>query len=159
MDFREQVEALLADFARETGKELMPDEAGGVSFVMDNTVFNLVLLPKSEQLLLWTWVGDLGRDGNAPRRARRLLELNDGFEGSHGGTFMVDPEREIVMLADRRGLATVGDPDRFAAWIDALHTAADAAWAELEYDFPFVDDEPLEASEPLVRKLDGKEVR
>lgn len=160
MDPREMFEGVLADFARETGRELRLDARGGCAFFVADMPFNLQLLPTSGQILAWSQMGRLGDDANAPRRARALLELNDAWEGSCGGTFMMDPDTGVVFLADRRGVETICDADRLAAWIDSLASGLVAGYRVTEIDFPYVDDAFFGEVPPMIREIvDGKEQR
>lgn len=160
MDPRETLEGVLADFARETGRELKLDSRNGCTFFVADMPMNLTLLPSSGQVLLWSWLGKLGDDVNAPRRARRLLELNDAWEGSHGGTFMMDPETGVVMIADRRHVESVCDADRFSAWIESIVAGITEGYTVTEREFPYVDDGLFEDEAPLIAEIpDGKEVR
>lgn len=160
MDARELLRGVLGDFSGQTGVELKLDERDGCSFFYADTTVNLTLLPKSGQVLLWITLGKLLPDANAPRRAMRLLELHDAWEESRGATFMMDPATDVVMVMDRRSIDTIGDADAFAAWVEAVYAAHARAWSELEFEFPYVDDDPLEPEAPLIREIDdGKEPR
>ena len=155
---REMLEDVLADFSRETGCEVGLDENNGCTFQLAMTVFNLTFLPKSGQVLLWSVIGRMEMDANAGGRARRLLEMNDGWRQSRGGTFMLDRETGLVMLADRRSVAAIGSADDFARWLTEIEDGCRFAVDALEFAFPYVDDDPLEDDdESTFVEIDGPE--
>ena len=152
-DCREQFEGVLDEFSRLTGRELRLDGNNGCSFLVSGVPCEMTYLPESDHVLMWMVLGRMGDDANAGPRARRLLELNDGWQGSGGGTFMLDPEARLVLLADRRSATAISSADHLAAWIYALHLAYNAAFDALEFDYPYVDDDPLDEDEPFVREI------
>ena len=155
-DHREQFEGVLEEFSRLTGRELRLDEHNGCSFLVSGDACEMTYLPESDHILLWMVLGRMGDDANAGPRARRLLELNDGWQGSGGGTFMLDPEARLVTLADRRSAVAIASADHLAAWINALHTAYVSALDAMEFDYPYVDDDPPEDKvddERLIREI------
>lgn len=161
-DIREQFEGVLEEFSRVTGRELRLDENNGCSLLVSGIPCEMTYLPDSDHLLMWMVLGRMGDDANAGPRARRLLELNDGWQGSGGGTFMLDPAARLVLLADRRSALAISSADHLAAWINALLAAYNAALDTMEFDYPYVDDDPPEEDEPLIREIpsptgEGKE--
>ncbi len=163
MDYRELANGLLAELGELTGRTLKLDENDGCSFLFEGWVMNVMLLPKSGHLILMGVLGRMENDANAPRRARRLLEMHDAWQESKGLTFMLDPEARTVLAADRRAIESLDDANVLAAWIERFHDAAAFAWDELEFNYPYVDDDPLEDEKPLIREVtpagDGKEAR
>lgn len=155
---REMLEDVLADFSRESGRKIELDENNGCTFQVALTIFNLMFLPKSSQVLLWSVIGRMEMDANAGGRARRLLEMNDGWRQSRGGTFMLDRETGLVLLADRRSVAAIGSADDFARWVDEIEDGCRFAVDALEFAFPYVDDDPLEDDdESTFVEIDGPE--
>ena len=150
---REQLEDVLAEFSRETGQTVALDENNGCTIRVSVAFYNLTFLPKSGQVLLWTVIGRMERDANAGPRARKLLELNDGWEGSRGGTFMLDRETDLVLLADRRSVAAIASADDLAAWIGEIESAGRFAVDAVEFQCPYVDDDPLEDDPPAIREI------
>lgn len=159
MTAREQLESVLAEFSRETGQTIGLDENNGCTIQVSLAFYNLVFLPKAGQILLWVILGRLEHDANVGARARRLLEMNDGWQESCGGSFMFDRENGLVILADRRSVESIYTADNLAAWIGELERGYRFAVKQLEFKYPYVDDDPLDEDAPMIREIqeDGKE--
>lgn len=138
MDAIAEFKLLLNEINAEMGQNFTLDENNGFSFLCLDVLVNVVVLPESGNVVLWTKLGALGDDENADKRARWFLEQNDGLLS--GFTYAMNEEDDSICLCDRREIAEIENADAFAAWINALMTTAHKAWNVTEYEYPYVDD-------------------
>lgn len=140
MSTREDFENIVAELSTAIGAEIKVDETGGATFLFGDAILTIMFLPESEQILLYTQLGFIGEDANGSRRARWMLEQNDGWQSV--GTFMVDPDTGVAMLADRRSILDIYSADHLAAWCEQFVAALDYDWDYFDIMLPYVDDDP-----------------
>ncbi len=138
---REQMELLLRELSDAIGVDIALDDVNGSTFMYRDMVMNLSLLPESGNVLLWTVIGRLEHDGNAPARVHWMLEQHDGGVGTKGCTFMLDRNNDAVLVGDRRALVELETADHLALWIETVFRVAREAFITFEHDFPYADDE------------------
>lgn len=144
MTAREQFATVLAEFSADSGLELRLGEDNTAVLAKDDLVLTLVYLPESEHVVLWSTLGFLAEDANAPERVRLLMQWNDDPEVTHGFTFALDERDSRVLVHDRRSVRFLDNGDKLAAWMGILVDLIVEVRERIDREAPYVDDDPIE---------------
>ena len=141
--FREQFDAVLAEFGDLLKLELVLDDEATVTFTIDDDIIvNLQYLEESDVVVAFSPVGAFGgidADG-AGEKALALLRLNELGGETEGFTLALDEVADLIMAMDRRGALEISSADALAAWMEALVHAIHAVRDYFAVNFP-VDNE------------------
>lgn len=118
---------LLAALGRAVGIEALAwDAEGCCTLRFDAVVVNLEVDPVSEQLLLYSALGEIPAEGQAELFAH-LLEANLFWQDTRGGTLALDRLGHRILLTEAVPLTLV--PERFPDRVERFVETAEA-WIE-----------------------------
>lgn len=145
MSTRETLVNVLSEFSADSGLKAELGADNTLVLELGDTLANLVYLPESEQVVLWTTLGFLGADDNADRRLAGLMMCNDCLPDNAGFTLALDrDDDDRVLLHDIRPAGFLDSGDKFAAWIEALLETVEKIRIRMDAEYPYIDDEDLD---------------
>ncbi|MBI1247930.1 hypothetical protein GC197_08840 [bacterium] len=113
----EDYQKILASFGQSLGLEdASPDEEGYCAFSFDDLVVHMQYTPDDDQLTIYSRIGEVDED-RVEGIYGMLLAANMFWQGTQGATFSVEPDLQLVFLADKRTVGSLGDTG-FTQWLD-----------------------------------------
>lgn len=116
---RDQFAKVLDEFGDLLQEDIYLSEDNTSTFVVDNeVVININYLEKSNSILMFAPVGELGDDEASGEKAIALLKLNDIGNVAGRVTLMMDPNNDLILAADQQSALTITSKEVLAAWVD-----------------------------------------
>lgn len=103
-----QFARVISEFGQSLGiPDLAPNDYGAVTLRADgSTEFHVIVNPEGDQVTAFVELGELDDEIN-PAVIRALLQANYFWTGTGGGTLGLQPETNVVILAQRFAVASL----------------------------------------------------
>jgi hypothetical protein len=148
---KSQFSDLLHNFGKTIGlPDLAPDETGYCCLMFDENVVNIEFDEATEQVFLYSNVGDLPKEGREGLY-EMLLEANYFFRGTRGATLSVDTGSDRVVAAYQVPLGALGNSQFESTVENFVHVTE--SWKKKLCEFQMDAGQSSEPPVPLTVKV------